>query len=187
MIERPPDEPSDEEPRSAIGARIDAQPPPDEPTGHEPPTRGPFEASREPAYAGFWRRLVAYVVDAFIVAIPTILIIESMGLTAPDPAAMFDAPLEEMAVLLAVVYLAQWPYFAGFEASSWQATPGKRLVRVKVTDVDGRRLGFAHATGRYFAKLISEALLAIGYLMIGFTRKKQGLHDLLARSLVVKR
>lgn len=187
MIERPPDEPGDEEPRSAIGARIDAQPHPDQPANHEPSPRDPFEASKAPAYAGFWRRLAAYLVDSFIVAIPTILLIESMGLTAPDPAGMFDAPLEEMAVLLAVVYLAQWPYFAGFEASSWQATPGKRLVRVKVTDVDGHRLGFGHATGRYFAKLISEALLAIGYLMIGFTAKKQGLHDLLARSLVVER
>lgn len=187
MIERPIDEPGDEGPRSAIGARIDAQPSPEQPPNHDPSPRDPFEASQQPAYAGFWRRLAAYLVDSFIVAIPTILLIESIGLTAPDPAAMLEAPLEELAVLLAAVYLAQWPYFAGFEASSWQATPGKRLVRVKVTDVHGHRLGFAHATGRYFAKLISEALLAIGYLMIAFTAKKQGLHDLIAQSLVLER
>jgi uncharacterized RDD family membrane protein YckC len=73
------------------------------------------------------------------------------------------------------------------ESSSWQATLGKKAVGIVVTDLDGNRISFARAFGRYFAKLISLITLCIGYMMAGFTEKKQCLHDMICGTLVVKR
>ena len=80
--------------------------------------------------------------------------------------------------------LLSWLYFAILESSSSQATPGKMALGIKVTDMNGDRISFARATGRHFAKWLSSILL-IGYIMIALTAKKQGLHDLLASTLVV--
>ena len=86
-----------------------------------------------------------------------------------------------MAVL---VLCAQWLYEAALESSSYQATLGKMIFGMKVTDLAGNRISFARATGRHFAKLISGLVLCIGFIMVGFTERKQGLHDLLAGTLV---
>ena len=69
-------------------------------------------------------------------------------------------------------------------SSSYQATLGKMIFGMKVTDLSGNRLSFAHATGRHFAKWISSLTLCIGYIMVGFTERKQGLHDMIAGTLV---
>jgi uncharacterized RDD family membrane protein YckC len=76
-------------------------------------------------------------------------------------------------------------YFVLFEISNWQGTVGKKLLRIKVTDMDGQRITFKKATIRLFSKFLSAQLL-IGYAMIFFTDKKQGLHDLIAKTLVLK-
>jgi uncharacterized RDD family membrane protein YckC len=68
-----------------------------------------------------------------------------------------------------------------------QATPGKRLFGMKVTDLDGDPVGFGTATGRFLGKMISGALLMIGYLMAAFTAKKQALHDMIAGTVIVLR
>ena len=80
-----------------------------------------------------------------------------------------------------------WIYFAAFESSPKQATPGKMALGIKVTDLNGRRIGFGKATGRYFGKILSFIILGIGFIMIAFTEKKQGLHDKMAGCLVVNK
>ena len=70
------------------------------------------------------------------------------------------------------------------ESSSTQATLGKMAMSIVVTDISGNRVSFGRATGRHFAKIISAIILYIGYLMIAFTEKKQGLHDIIADTLV---
>lgn len=80
-----------------------------------------------------------------------------------------------------------WLYWAICESSPWQATIGKRAMDLYVTDLKGRRLRFAQASGRFFGKIISAMVLLIGFVMIAFTERKQGLHDLLAGCLVVRR
>ncbi len=80
--------------------------------------------------------------------------------------------------------LAGWIYYAALESSVKQATLGKTALSIKVTDMEGNRIGFGRATGRHFAKIISGIILLIGYLMIAFTEKKQGLHDMMAGCLV---
>ena len=81
----------------------------------------------------------------------------------------------------------QWLYFSLTESSSWQATLGKKALGLTVTDLEGRRIGFGRATGRYFAKYLSTLILFIGWLMAGFTEKKQALHDMMAGTLVLRK
>ena len=88
---------------------------------------------------------------------------------------------------LALGFLAPWLYEAFMMSSEWQATAGKRVMSIVVTDLDGGRISFARATGRHFAKYLSAFLLGIGFVMAAFTSKKQALHDMIAETLVVKR
>ena len=83
--------------------------------------------------------------------------------------------------------VAAWLYYALFESSKLQATPGKLALKLKVTDMKGKRIGFGQATGRFFAKIISAIILLFGFFMIGWTEKKQGLHDIIASTLVMKK
>ena len=78
-------------------------------------------------------------------------------------------------------------YFAGLHASKWQGTIGKKILGLKVTDLKGNRISFWRAFGRYLAMSFLSGILLIGYIMAAFTEKKQGLHDLIAGTLVVKK
>jgi uncharacterized RDD family membrane protein YckC len=71
------------------------------------------------------------------------------------------------------------------ESSPFQATIGKVAVGIYVADLQGQRISFGRATGRFFGKILSGAILLIGYLMAGFTEKKQALHDTMAGCLVL--
>jgi uncharacterized RDD family membrane protein YckC len=73
------------------------------------------------------------------------------------------------------------------ESSPQQATLGKMALGLKVTDLQGERLSFARATGRYFGKIVSSLILFVGFMMAGWTEKKQALHDIMAGTLVVKK
>lgn len=78
-----------------------------------------------------------------------------------------------------------WLYTALQECSIAQATLGKRLLRIQVTDLEGRRISFGRASGRFFGRLSPS--FGIGYCLVLFTRRKQALHDLIASCLVVRR
>ena len=78
-----------------------------------------------------------------------------------------------------------WLYYAGFESSRSQATPGKLLMHIVVTDMTGNKPTFARVTLRHFAKFVSTLIIFIGFLMIGLTQKRQGLHDRIAGCLVL--
>jgi len=80
--------------------------------------------------------------------------------------------------------LVSWIYEAALESSSYQATLGKMALGLKVTDLAGNRISFARATGRHFAKYVSGMIFFIGYIMAGFTERKQALHDMIAGTLV---
>ena len=94
--------------------------------------------------------------------------------------------LVSVIVRLAFSGLAKWIYEASMESSARQATVGKMALALKVTDLEGRRISFARASGRHFAKYISGMILLIGYIMAGFTERKQALHDMIAGTLVVR-
>jgi uncharacterized RDD family membrane protein YckC len=80
-----------------------------------------------------------------------------------------------------------WLYFALMESSSKQGTLGKIALGIKVTDLSGNAISFGRATARHFGKILSTIILLAGYLMVAFTAKKQGLHDMIAGCLVVNK
>lgn len=147
-----------------------------------------FQPQATPVYAGFWIRLLAYLIDALIscfvflpVGIVLGLIIVASG-SDPDSADMMLVRLSTNGLSI----VAGWLYAAICESSSWQATIGKKVLGLRVTDMDGRRISFGRATGRHFGKMLSGLILGIGFIMIAFTEQKQGLHDLMASTLVVQ-
>ena len=134
-----------------------------------------------PKYAGFWRRLVAGILDTVVVAI-----LRGTILAGAEGGVFFPALYSAInSFIVGIFLLFRWLYFAVMERSSYQATFGKRLVGIKVTDMAGGRITFLRATLRHFAKTLSRMIFYIGYFMISLTEKKQGLHDMIAGCLVV--
>jgi uncharacterized RDD family membrane protein YckC len=135
-------------------------------------------------YAGFWARFAAVFIDGILINIvlfPLRLILPGT-MDFNNPAPNFGM----LALLNIITILVSWLYEAGMISSSWQATLGGKALRIKVTDLDGRPIGFAQATGRTFAKILSALICLIGYLMQPFTERKQALHDMIAGTLVVR-
>jgi uncharacterized RDD family membrane protein YckC len=135
------------------------------------------------AYGGFWLRLVAYIIDAIVLSVVVGIIAAIVGVKLFDtenPEAAFDPTLNLVSLVIS------WLYFALMESSERGATLGKMAVGLRVVSSSGQRLSFLNATGRYFAKLLSALILCIGFLMIAFTDRKRGLHDMIAGTLVVK-
>jgi uncharacterized RDD family membrane protein YckC len=152
----------------------------------------PQAASRKVAYAGFWLRLLAALIDALVLAIPSLAIVifavMFLGLEVPPPEAPMGTlpPMRVFLPMEAMFLTVHWLYFALMESSSWQGTLGKRALGVGVSDVYGKRISFGRASGRFFGKLLSGMTFMVGYVMAGFTEKKQALHDIIADCIVVK-
>ena len=146
-----------------------------------------------PAFAGFWLRAIAYSIDTVLISLVLGLVASfypSTFMKFPDgvPASPTLTTLPQLTpVAFAITFTAIWFYYTMFEASVWQATPGKRILRIYVADLHGQRVTFARAAARNFAKIISNLTFLAGYLVAGFTEKKQALHDILASCLVLRR
>lgn len=147
-------------------------------------------------YAGFWKRTFAFMIDGILLSF-VVWIIGS--LLSPFTYVFMTASLGELpeqdiltagAVGSIMLYnmagfVVNWLYFCIFESSSWQATIGKKLLNIKVVDEKMGRITFLRATGRYFGKSLSILTLGIGYMMAGWTNKKQALHDKIAKTYVI--
>lgn len=166
-------------------------------TPSAPPVPGPVTAPGwavrpNVQYAGFWLRFVAFIIDAivlnfvgFILAVPFAAgFMHGRPPMSPQELGPYFAASHR---LFGVGLVIDWLYFALFESSVWQATLGKKALGLEVTDMQGARINFARATGRFFAKFLSAIILLIGYFMIGFTERKQGLHDMIAGTLVIRK
>lgn len=142
-------------------------------------------------YAGFWKRYAASIIDGVIIAFFT----GSLRWVFSDIIRInpsFNLDFEEAqnySYFLWSFYLIfiRWSYFAGMESSPYQATIGKIMTGLFVTDESGERLDFGRATGRHFAKILSALILFVGYMMAGFTTKKQALHDQISGALVLSK
>ena len=147
-----------------------------------------FQPFTAPAYAGFWLRFLAWLIDTLIscaVFFPLGIVIGVvMAASGWDPNSG-DLMLVRLSTNgLSIV--AGWLYYSLCESSSWQGTVGKKVLGLRVTDLDGQRISFANATGRHFSKILSGLILGIGFIMVAFTERKQGLHDMIASTLVVQ-
>jgi uncharacterized RDD family membrane protein YckC len=141
-------------------------------------------------HAGFWRRCAALIIDSILIGIVSGVVqavvgVGMMGAVSAggniEPGAIFGMFM----LPFLIVIVGQWLYFALFESGAAQATPGKMAMGIKVVDSAGRRIGFGCASGRFFGKIVSSIIFNIGYLMAGWTARKQALHDIMAGTLVV--
>lgn len=159
-----------------------------------------------PDYAGFWARFAAYFIDAAVIA----LFFNALYWVAHTNVAQYLESNPELARKLIddsseysvnykaankIMYyyssilsiLLNWSYFAGMESSPLRGTIGKWALGIYVTDMEGQRISFTTATGRFFGKIVSGLLLGIGYIMAGTTDRKQALHDKMAECLVMRK
>jgi uncharacterized RDD family membrane protein YckC len=153
-------------------------------------------------YAGFWLRVLAYLIDAIILgvfAIPILIgaamVLGLGGMLSGIPRG--GNPFEDgmppafflfiwLCALLGIG--GTWLYHALLESSEWEGTAGKKALGLIVTDINGQRVSFARASGRHFGKIVTSFIpLGIGYAMAGFTAKRQALHDMLASCLVLRK
>lgn len=152
-------------------------------------------------YGGFWLRFLAYLVDGAViligicvVAIPLVFL-TGLGAYLSNINPEQDWNENGAWAIIAVIFLlataslvVTWLYHALMECSEWQATVGKKVLGLVVTDMEGRRVSFWRATGRHFAKIVTNMIpLLIGYILAGFTDKKQALHDMIAGCLILRR
>ena len=164
-------------------------------------------------YAGFWRRFAAVIIDQILMmAVQSILFTPlfflfgfgAMGLNELGGADDYSNVINVMQyydegqymalgfLVMIIVFIGtiislviQWLYYAIMESSSKQATLGKMALGIKVVDMQGGRIKFSRATGRYFGKMLSGMIINIGFIMAAFTSQKQALHDILANCLVI--
>ena len=166
-------------PYSAPGAAASA--------GYAQPVQG-----GEVIYAGFWKRVAAYLIDYVILVIPGGLIGGILGAimggamgVAGSGETATEITIQLVSGLVGLVIGAG--YYGWFHASRGGATPGKMAIGIKVVRSNGERITLARSIGRYFATILSSLILCIGYLMAAFTDRKQALHDMLCDTVVVDR
>jgi uncharacterized RDD family membrane protein YckC len=135
-------------------------------------------------YAGFWCRLLANLIDYLALSIGQMFFLLILLLMRVDLKVFNAIPyLGAYIIYLPTV----WLYFTLFESSARMATLGKLALDIIVNDSEYRRITFSRANGRFWSKALSLFSLLIGFIMIAFTKRKQGLHDLIARTVVIKR
>jgi len=165
------------------------------------PAHAGYAAVSRVQYAGFWLRFLAFLIDNVVMGLGFgLILIPIIFLTGLGGFIGAIHPNEDMNdvgifMLIGVIFLAAtvslvftWLYHALMESSEWQATVGKKVLGLVVTDMAGQRVSFGRSTGRHFAKIITNMVPAfIGYIMAGVTERKQALHDMMAGCLVLRR
>lgn len=143
-------------------------------------------------YAGFWRRFVGWLIDILIIIIFShwVTVAISSFIDTPIPDTMsFKAILSSLlpiAIIISVVnFFLTALYYSLLEASPLQATVGKHIAGLKITDMEGLRISYGKAFLRRVYSLLSILPLFIGYIVAGFTSRKQTFHDILAKTVVV--
>lgn len=153
-------------------------------------THNPYQAPQsydienddiEYEYAGFWIRVLASIIDGVVVMLvvfPLGFIAGMLGLAGSESSSfgIIDVLVQ---ILSAAFYIGCWVKFAG--------TPGKRLLKLKILNADtGEPLTVGRAIIRYVGYIISYLVLCLGLIWVAFDPKKQGWHDKMANSVVVK-
>jgi uncharacterized RDD family membrane protein YckC len=162
-------------------------------------------------YASFLKRFVAFIIDGILAKLVALVIVIPLGLLTAGTGILtvvslrnsdqffcngdFGEIFEALAASLSVVgivfwifigVMIVWLYFAVFESSPRQATPGKMMLGMFVTDIHGQRLSFPRALGRTLSKILSKMFCFLGYILALFTARNQTLHDMIAGTLVLE-
>ncbi len=129
-------------------------------------------------YAGFWKRFVASIIDSVLLTVVFDLLLWFI---------LPESWKNNQFFLFLVPMIIIWLYYVLLESSNKQGTLGKMVLELKVTDYNNQRISFLRANARFFSKYISAIILMVGFIMVSFTSRKQGLHDIIAKTLVTKK
>jgi uncharacterized RDD family membrane protein YckC len=155
-------------------------------------------------YAGFWLRLVAAIIDGIVISIPLMPVFFLVFIDIfrhaqdfqgrQDPAGLMTILGPKIGLIFFISAIASWLYWGLFESSAWQATLGKKALGIIVTDLEGRRISFGRASGRFWAgrgvgaiPYLGGTYFLIDCICVGFTAKKQAIHDMIASCLVLRK
>ncbi len=147
-----------------------------------------YQESRPKEYAGFWIRVAAYLIDGIVLSVAIWTIVFALGAAFLSTAA--DSDIDPATAIAggigfyALIIIGYLLYFALMESSPRQGTLGKMAVGIKVGDSNGNQISFANALGRTASKWLSQIILYIGFMMVGWDDRKQGLHDKIAGTFV---
>jgi uncharacterized RDD family membrane protein YckC len=122
-------------------------------------------------YSGFFRRFIASVIDIFVIILFFVFVQFILGI--------MDGLFFNI-----IIFLIVWNYFAFQESSTRKGTVGKQAMNLIVTDLDGNKISFTQATIRFLGKFLAAVPFFAGFLLIFCTKKKQALHDIIAKTLV---
>ncbi len=135
-------------------------------------------------YAGLGARFGAFLLDTLLTLAIGFVCGLVLGVAVAASGSRWGEGVGVFANLLGAVIT--WLYYALFESSALMATPGKRALGLRVTDLQGRRIGFGRATGRYFGKFLSLIAVGFGYWTIPSSPMRQGWHDKMAGCLILR-
>jgi uncharacterized RDD family membrane protein YckC len=134
-------------------------------------------------YAGFWIRFVAALLDGIILLVASVVV--QLLLAPMLRSGRTDVMLMAL-VIESLIGMAIGATYEGVFVSRFGATPGKMALDLKVVRPDGGPLSLGRAVGRYFAKIVSWIILAIGYIMAGLDSQKRALHDMICDTRVIR-
>lgn len=174
--------------------------PPTAPDPYAPPLSQAAASAAVFDYAGFWQRFSAWIIDLVILMIPSMIVAYLLGGFAAYT--HFMSQLESNADMTAALrdymqatesssiasIVITFIYYTLFEASKWQATPGKLALRLRVTDLNGHRISIGRSAARNVVRLMSLVfglIPIVCYLAVAWTQRKQGLHDMMASTFVL--
>jgi uncharacterized RDD family membrane protein YckC len=163
----------------------------DSPAGIAKPHSKPVHGAKQIEYAGFWLRVWAGAIDLCIEALGALVVTflldsvlrrfgRGFGI---DP---WDSKVFTGFAYILVLAIGSWLYCAFMESSAWRATVGKRLLGLQVVTTEGGRTNFGQATVRHFMKFLSLFCATIGFMMSGWTKRRQALHDMPCDCLVIR-
>jgi uncharacterized RDD family membrane protein YckC len=140
-------------------------------------------------YGGFWVRFLAVVIDAVLltIAVLPVYLVVFAGVAGAGYAVGMPWGGRHLVMMIAgrgLFFFAGWLYEALMWSSPRQATVGKMLLHLRVTDLEGNGITFGRATIRHLAKYMSAFVFFIGYIMAAFTNRNQALHDMMAGTVV---
>lgn len=165
--ERPAHEPASQLPTAQPPASINA----------------PYTPDDTLVYAGFWWRSLAFQIDFILVIVLSALVFSGFRSVASGVVEAYPRAFGAVSFLL----MTTWLFYAGFEASRLQATPGKWLLGLRVTNREGTRIGFVRASARHVFRVVGATPFMGGLVLAAFTKKKQALHDWISDSLCLRR
>jgi uncharacterized RDD family membrane protein YckC len=144
-----------------------------------------------PEYAGFWLRVWAGSIDIALEALAAVILTVIVGVAIKIYVSRSGLSPITGSYLTGIAFIfllavGSWLYAAFFESSNWRATLGKRIVGLQVVTSSGGKLSFGQASVRHFMKFLSLFTAGVGFMMAGWTKRSQALHDMPSDSVVIK-